>query len=134
MHKIILFTIIGLSMIPSLAFAQTLTVPDGFVIKDEQILIVILIGVIAGGIRVGINTLTSETQNESKDGENIDKKLVAKKRLGNFISVVLASIPIGITSAFTVDLNALGYIVIFFTVYGGGAVTQNVVKGIRNTK
>ena len=118
-----LFAIIGLSVITPLAFAQTITIPDGFEIKDEQILIVVLIGVIVGATRVGINSLTGETKGD-------DKKTTTKNALGNFISVVLASIPIGITSAFTVDLNALGYIVIFFTVYGGGAVAQNFVKGV----
>ena len=128
MRKLILFAIIGLSAITPLAFAQTITIPDGFEIKDEQILIVVLIGVIAGGVRVGINTLNDET---STTVDNI-KKINNQKVLGNFISVVLASIPIGITSAFTVDLNALGYIVIFFTVYGAGAVAQNFVKGVSN--
>jgi len=128
MRKLMLFAIIGLSAIAPLAFAQTITIPDGFEIKDEQILIVVLIGVIAGGVRVGINTLNDET---STTVDNI-KKINTKKVLGNFISVVLASIPIGITSAFTVDLNALGYIVIFFSVYGGGAVAQNFVKGVSN--
>ena len=36
MYKLILYTVIGLSIIPSLAFAQTITIPDGFEIKDEQ--------------------------------------------------------------------------------------------------
>jgi hypothetical protein len=97
------------------AHGQTIEVIEGVTLETSQVLVIFGLGVMAGLFRAFINKKTKSKTDEPQKGQFTK----------NVLTCVLATIPLGFTAAMSVDINLMGYFVIFFASYGGGAALQN---------
>ena len=123
MKVFILLLIIGFIGIQT-AYAQTIELVEGINLETDQVIVILVLGVLAGITRAFINKQTKPST--STTGTDTPKAEPEKNQFfKNIITCVLATIPLGFTAAMSVDINLFGYIVIFFASYGGGAAIQN---------
>jgi len=111
--KIMLFVLVIASIGIPMAHAQTIEVIEGIELETSQVIAILGIGVLAGVIRSLINWTNSEITTR-------------KEGIRNITACILATIPLSFTAAMGLQLNLLGYIVVFFAAYGGGAALQNI--------
>ena len=114
MKFLLLLLILGAVGIQS-AYAQGTTIPNDLNLTNEQILMILAVGFLAGITRALINWTNTEQGYSTKQG------------IRNILACVLATIPIGFTAVIGLEkISLLTYIVIFFAAYGGGAAFQNL--------
>lgn len=96
--------------------AQTIEVTKDINLDTNQVIIVIIIGVVGGVVRAW--------QGYDKSPNDFDTLLF----INGIRNAVLASIPIALASALTTELNAFGYVMIFLGVVGTTNLASNTMK------
>src|SRR5574338_1236126 len=92
------------------AFAQDVTLSPGIELNTGQVINVIIIGGVAG--------LLVAYQGYSKSPNDFD----SVRFVNGVLNAVLASIPLALATALTTDLNAVGYVNVFFASAGLGGI------------
>lgn len=90
------------------AEAQEIELVEGVELNTTQVIYIIIIGGVAGVIVAW--------QGYDKSPNDFDKILF----INGVRDAVLASIPIALTTALTMELNAVGYVIVFFAAMGLG--------------
>lgn len=91
------------------AEAQDIVISEGIELNTTQVIYVIIIGSV-GGVIVA-------WQGYDKSPNDFDKILF----INGVRDAVLASVPIAIATALTIELNAVGYVLVFFATMGLGS-------------